>query len=83
MVLMPGLSVLLSFQRAILVNARHTTPATWATMMEVGGIILVMFFAIIYLDLVGAVAATLALMIGRLAANIYLVFPFVEAKRLK
>ncbi len=79
MVIMPGLSVILSFQRAILVNARTTGPITWSTAIEVGGIILVLMFAVIYLDFNGAVAATLALVAGRLGANSYLIPPCVKA----
>jgi hypothetical protein len=79
MFIMPGLSVVLSLQRSILVSARLTEPITWATVSEVLGIIIVMFIGITYLDLVGAVAATAALITGRLAANIYLLPPYVKA----
>ena len=79
MCIMPGLSVLLSLQRAMLVVTRKTFPITMATAMEVTGIIIVMFIGITYLDLVGAIAATLALIIGRLAANLYLVPAYVRA----
>jgi hypothetical protein len=79
MCIMPGLSVLLSLQRAMLVVTRKTFPITLATAMEVTGIIIVMFIGITYLDLVGAIAATLALIIGRLAANLYLVPAYVRA----
>ncbi len=79
MCLMPGLSVLLSLQRSILVATRKTSPITWATASEVTGIILVMFIGITYLDLIGAVAATSALIIGRLAANLYVVPAYVRA----
>jgi len=79
MTLMPGLSVILSFQRSILVAARNTAPVTWATTLEVAGIILVIALGILYFDMVGAVAATLALIFGRLAANFYLIRPFKHA----
>ncbi len=79
MCVMPGLSVLLSLQRAMLVVTRKTFPITMATAMEVIGIIIVMFIGITYLDMVGAIAATLALIIGRLAANLYLVPAYVRA----
>ncbi|GAB4369589.1 MAG: hypothetical protein Kow0042_11420 [Calditrichia bacterium] len=77
--LMPGLTVLLSFQRAVLVNARNTRPITFATLIEVGGIVLVLFFLTSVLDLIGAVAAAIALVLGRLAANIYLTRPYFLA----
>jgi hypothetical protein len=72
--LLPGLTVLISLQRGILVNSKHTGPITWATCIEVAGIIGVLFISINYLDLVGAVAAAGAFTLGRLCANIYL-FP--------
>lgn len=73
MCIMPGLSVILSFQRAILVSSHKTAPITWATIVEVTGIIAVLAVAIGYLDLKGAVAATLALVTGRLGANAFLI----------
>jgi O-antigen/teichoic acid export membrane protein len=79
MCLMPGLSVLLSLQRAILVATRKTAPITWATASEVFGIIIVMFIGISYMDVIGAIAATSALIIGRLAANLYVVPAYVKA----
>jgi hypothetical protein len=79
MTLMPGLSVLLSFQRSILVATRETSPLTWATVLEVVGIIIVIAAGILYLDMIGAIAATTALIVGRLAANTYLIAPFKKA----
>ncbi len=70
--ILPALSILLAFQRAMLVNLRTTRFITWATLIEVVGIWLVLVLAIGRLDLVGAVAASLALVLGRLGANLYL-----------
>jgi hypothetical protein len=75
MVLMPGLSVLLSFQRAIQVASRETRLLTWATFLEVLGIISVLFIMTIFLNTIGAIAASTALIIGRLSANLYLINP--------
>jgi len=72
LVLVPGLAVILSFQRAVLVHAKRTVPVTIATVMEVGGIVAVLSLGIFYFDTVGVVAASAALLIGRLGANIYL-----------
>ena len=72
LVLIPGLAVLLSLQRAVLVKSRHTLMVTVATVVEVTGIVAVLAVAILGLDLVGAVAAALALLLGRLAANLTL-----------
>lgn len=76
MILMPGFSVLINFQRSVLVESRHTKPITWATITEVIGILLVLFISISYFDAVGAVAATLAFMIGRFGAITYLMPSF-------
>ena len=69
----PGLSVMLSFQRAIQVSARETTHLTWATALEVFGIVSVLFVLTFYMNLIGAIAATIALMVGRILANVYLI----------
>lgn len=78
---LPALSVLLSFQRAILVNARRTKPITWTSMIEVLGIALVLFLAIRIFDMVGVVAAAIAVGLGRLAGNLFLVPPCSEVLR--
>ena len=69
---MPGLEVLLSFQRSQLVHARRTATITWATVVEVSGIITVLAIGVAGFDLVGAVAAAAAILLGRVAANLFL-----------
>mgnify|MGYP001820550802 CR=1 FL=1 len=44
-----------------------------ATIIEVVGVVVVMWLAIAQFDAVGAVAAAAALLIGRIGANVYLV----------
>jgi len=73
LVLVPGLAVLLSFQRAVLVHAKHTMTVTMATVIEVVGIVAVLSIGVFYLGAVGAVAAAIALLLGRVSANLYLV----------
>lgn len=73
--LIPFFSVLLAFQRAILVHGRRTRPITMATVVEVGAILAVLFFCIRGLDLVGVAAAVSSLFLGRLVGNAYLVYP--------
>ncbi len=82
LVLVPGLAVILSFQRAVLVHAKRTMPVTTATVMEVGGIVAMLSLGIFYFDAVGVVAAAAALLIGRLGANIYLA-PILRSPRTK
>jgi hypothetical protein len=71
--LLPALSVLLSFQRSLLVHGRATGPLTWATVIEVGGIVAALWLGISGLDLVGVSAAAVAFILGRLAGNTYLI----------
>lgn len=71
-VLLPALSVLLSLQRAILVESRRTHHITVASAMEVVTVA-VTFAALGFgLDLVGATAAFAAFFAGRLMSNVYL-----------
>jgi len=69
---MPGLTFLISVQRAIQVYSRNTSPLTLATIIEVIGIIAVLFIGIKVFDLVGVLAAAIAYVFGRSIANIYL-----------
>jgi O-antigen/teichoic acid export membrane protein len=71
--LMPMLSVMLSFQRSLLVARRNTGPITWASAIEVAGILAVLFVTIRLGDWIGATAAATAFMIGRLMSNTFLV----------
>jgi len=72
LVLIPGLAVLLSFQRAVLVHAKRTMPITLATVIEVVGIVAALSVGIFVLDAVGVAAAAIALLLGRIGANLYL-----------
>ena len=75
LVILPGLTVLIAFQRSILVGAKVTRPITVATAIEVLIIVGVLLISIEYLNLVGVIAAAFAYTLGRLGANLYLV-PF-------
>ncbi|MBT3200480.1 MAG: hypothetical protein HN350_11235 [Phycisphaerales bacterium] len=68
----PSLTVLISFQRALLVRKGKTSPITLATIIEVSMILLVLYLAIIQFRIVGVTAATMAFLSGRVAANLYL-----------
>ncbi len=71
----PFTSVLLSFQRGILVVARRTRPITIATALEVGGI--AFFFPLLgwRAGMTGVTAAAISILLGRLLANVFLIFP--------
>jgi hypothetical protein len=68
----PFASVLLSFQRAMMVTSRQTRAITVATALEVGGIAL--FFPLLgwKMGMVGVSAAAVAILIGRAASNSFL-----------
>lgn len=78
MVIMPGLTVLLAFQRSLLVNHNKTTPITMATAIEVFTIILMLFIGTRILDFAGIIAAAIAFVVGRLLANGYLFAPYLS-----
>ena len=78
MAIFPALTFLIAFQRAILVNARHTVPITWGTVIEVSLIILILLVLIHYLNFIGVIAATIAYVVGRILATTYLMFPFTK-----
>jgi hypothetical protein len=75
MVILPAITVLISFQRALLINARNTSPLGGATITEIAGIAIVLFVGIWWFNMIGVYVAALALVVGRLLGNIYLVPP--------
>jgi hypothetical protein len=69
---LPALSVLLSLQRAILVQNRRTRPITVASAVEVGAVAVGFVTLGWGIGLVGATAAFGAFLLGRTAGNLYL-----------
>ncbi|NQV15489.1 hypothetical protein HQ531_08535 [bacterium] len=82
MCIFPATTVLIAFQRAILVKVGRTSPITTATVIEVIGIISVLYIGVVQMSLTGAVAAVSAFVFGRLAANTYLYW-HLRSKRYK
>ena len=68
----PALTVLISVQRGVLVAAKNTKPITAGTVTEFVTIVILLLILISNMNLVGAVAAVIAIIAGRLAANMYL-----------
>ncbi len=68
----PALTVLISIQRGVLVADKTTKPITMGTIVEFVTIVIMLMLLISSWDIVGAVAAVIAIIAGRLAANIYL-----------
>ncbi|MFC1500014.1 hypothetical protein ACFL6T_03225 [Candidatus Zixiibacteriota bacterium] len=81
LMLLPALSVLLSFQRGFLVHARATGSISWATVVEMGGIVGVLLVTIHWFGAVGATAAAIAFMVGRLGGNLFLIPPCLKVQR--
>lgn len=79
--LLPVFSVLLSFQRALLMQGRVTRPITLATAIEVTGIVAVLMALIHGSPLVGVTAAAIAYVTGRFAGSAYLVGPCLRVLR--
>lgn len=79
--IMPALTVLISFQRSMLVSFKVTSPVTLATVIEVVVIILTLFISIKLFDLTGVTAAMIAFIIGRFCSITYLSFPFNKIKK--
>jgi len=79
----PAMTVLISFERATLVKVNHTKTITFGTATEFISIIIVLAVCIKYFDLVGAVAATISFVIGRMAACTYLFPPVIKALNIK
>ncbi|HMB16789.1 MAG TPA: hypothetical protein VKN62_10775, partial [Pelovirga sp.] len=67
MALFPTLTVLICFQRSILIVTHLTRPVSIATAVEALVIFILMFGALLYLPLSGATAAAGAYVLGRLA----------------
>ncbi len=70
---LPALSVLLAFQRAVLVQGRRTRPITVATIIEVVTIAVVFSALGWVVELVGVTAAVLSFTVGRTASVSFLV----------
>jgi Na+-driven multidrug efflux pump len=78
----PVLTVLISFQRAILVKSKETKQITYGTAIEFIGIMIVVAICIKYFMLVGAIAATISFVLGRIAACVYLLIPAKKSLQL-
>ena len=72
MILLPAFTVLLNFQRSLLIINGTTGLISRATAVELAGIIAVMFVCVVFLNLIGVVAASIAFVAGKGLSNIYL-----------
>jgi len=72
---LPALSVLLSYQRAVLVQGRRTGPITGASATEIVGIALLFSVLAWGVGTVGVTAASIAFVCGRVGGNVFLFRP--------
>ncbi|NWG28570.1 MAG: hypothetical protein HXY48_08560 [Ignavibacteriaceae bacterium] len=75
----PALTVLISIQRGVLVATKNTQPITVGTITEFLTIVITLILLINHLNFIGAVAATIAFVAGRIASNIYLMHSTVRS----
>ncbi len=71
----PALAVILHTARALLVHAHRTRPITWATVVELAGVAAMLAIGIHRLDLIGAIAASVAMLTGRVIGTLCLIQP--------
>ncbi|RMG40937.1 MAG: hypothetical protein D6719_09700 [Candidatus Dadabacteria bacterium] len=76
----PACAVWLIWERGMLLKAKRTRFITHSSIIELSVVVLTLFILIKYANCIGAVAAAAALMIGRIAANIYLIIPSLKAR---
>ena len=72
LVFLPAMEYWLSFQRSRFILNGVTRAITIATALEVGGIALALFICITRFGMIGVVAGSVALVVGRLASNLFL-----------
>jgi Na+-driven multidrug efflux pump len=72
MILLPAMTVLLNFQRSSLIINGTTGPISIATAIELLGIIAVLLICVVFLNLTGVVAASIAFIAGKGMSNLYL-----------
>jgi O-antigen/teichoic acid export membrane protein len=72
MILLPALTLIMSFQRSTLVLGGKTGPISVSTAIELSVIVLVLFTCTGVLNMVGVVAAAISFVAGRLISTLYL-----------
>ncbi len=68
MAIFPALTVLIGFQRSVLIVTRVTNPISISTAIEAVGIFSVLLLAMLYFPVSGVIAASIAYVVGRLMA---------------
>ncbi len=81
LLLLPALEYILSFQRSRWILAHRTRTITFATAIEAGTLGLTLFVTVATLGMIGAVGGAVAMIVGRIAANVYLLACSRQASR--
>jgi hypothetical protein len=74
LVLLPAMEYWLSFQRSRFILNGQTRIITIASAIEAGGIVLILFLCIGRFNMVGAIAASVAMVCGRFGSNLFMLF---------
>ena len=77
MSVLPAFSVLLAFERGVLVHAHRNAPITVATLLELTTITLTLAVAVFAFDAVGAIAAAVAIVLARTLGTSWLLAPCI------
>jgi len=72
MILLPALTVLLNYQRSLLLINRTTGPISAATAIELISIIAILLVCTVFLNMTGVVAASIAFTVGKGISTLYL-----------
>jgi Na+-driven multidrug efflux pump len=73
MILLPAFTVLLNYQRSLLLINRTTGPISAATAVELVSIIVILLVCTVFLNMTGVVAAAIAFTVGKGISTLYLV----------
>jgi len=73
MILLPAFTVLLNYQRSLLLINRTTGPISAATAIELISIIAILLVCTVFLNMTGVVAAAIAFTVGKGISTLYLV----------
>ncbi len=76
MVILPFLAISFAYLRSIMMNNRRNAIVTYSTMIEVGGMIALIFLTVSLFQPVGIIAAAIGLSFGRLGAQWFLLWMY-------
>jgi len=75
-VILPFLAISFAYLRSIMMNNRRNAIVTYSTMIEVGGMIALIFLTVTLFQPVGIIAAAIGLSFGRLGAQWFLLWMY-------